>query len=398
MVSYPERRLDRSKVRSRCADALEALRSNVKTLPCFPRPVLTTGPGYPGIWQEHNHDSLFYADYDLETAKNSHDIFYYFQRADGLFPAMIRYNPQTMEAAAGYGQLQIVYPLAASAFELYRKSGDLGFLRRSYEACARYDRWLVQYRDTRGSGLVEMFCEYDTGHDNSARVTDGGIPHRCQNGDARFCPAVACLPILAPDLSACRWRGLKALADMARVLGDLDAARGWEEKAQTLKSRIYALCYDESDDFFYDVDAQGCFRRYRAEHIFRLFLCGVLDQADFERIYEKHILNPDEFATPYPFPSIACNDPHFNGQRRSNNWGGMAQAHTALELLFWMRQYGREDDLRGIASIWMQRWLETGEFTQEMHPLTGEISPCAPNFTTSLLAFLKFAELLGYGT
>lgn len=396
MSHYPELRLDRDKVRRLYAYAREAAARNVKTLSCYDKPVLTTGPGYPGIWQEHNHDSLLYADYDLETAKNSHDIFYHFQREDGLLPAMVRYDRQTLEAAPGYGQLQIVYPLAASAYEIFRKSGDKAFLRRSYDACARYDSFLVQYRNTRASGLVEMFCEYDTGHDNSARVIDGGIPHYSAGRDARFCPDVPCLPILAPDLSACRWRALKALADMARALGDSAAAQAWEAEAAKLKTRLYALCYDRQDGFFYDVDAQGRFRRYRAEHIFRLFLCGVLDQADFDRIYDRHILNPTEFATPYPFPSIAVSDPHFNGQRLSNNWGGMSQAHTALETLFWMRQYGREEDFRGIASVWMKKWIEAGAFTQEMHPLTGEVSDCAPDFTTSLLAFTKFAEILGY--
>ena len=396
MAYYPELRLDRAQVQRVYEAALSAAAQNRRLLTCFPRPVLTTGPGYPGIWQEHNHDSLLYADYDLETAAASHEIFYAFQRADGLMPAMLRYDPVTQISGPGYGQLQIVYPLAASACALYEKGAGRDFLRRSYEACARYDDFLVKYRDTLGTGLVEMFCEYDTGHDNSPRVTDGGVPHACPGRDAKNCPDSDVLPIAAADLSACRYRALRALGDMARALGDEAAGEAWDKKADALKARIYEICYDPRDDFFYDRDRNGAFRRYRAEHIFRMFLCGVVDQADFDRIYEKHILSPASFGTPYPFPSIALDDPRFQGSRLSNNWGGMAQAHTALETLFWMRQYGREEDFRGLASIWMKKWLDTGAFTQEMHPVTGEVSDCAPNFTTSLLAFVKFAEALGY--
>lgn len=396
MAYYSEIKLDPARVRALYDEALAAVAQNMRTLSCFPRPVLTTGPGYPGIWQEHNHDSLLYADYDMDAAIASHDIFYAFQRGDGLMPAMLRYDPETLVSFPGYGQIQIVYPLAASAFEIYEKSGDRDFLRRSYDACAKYDAWLVRFRDTMGTGLVEMFCEYDTGHDNSPRVTDGGIPHACPDREASNCPKSAILPIAAPDLSACRYRALRALGDMARALGDEDAGKAWDKKAETLKARIYEVCYDPGDVFFYDVDKTGAFRRYRAEHIFRLFLCGVLEQPDFDRIYKKHIINPLSFGTPYPFPSVAIDDAHFQGQRLSNNWGGMAQAHTALETLFWMRQYGKEEDFRGVASIWMKKWLDTGVFTQEMHPVTGQISDCAPNFTTSLLAFIKFAEALGY--
>ena len=395
-ASYKEIRLDPEKVRELYKKALGAAADNMRTLTCFPRPVLTTGPGYTGIWQEHNHDSLLYADYDMEAAVASHDIFYAFQREDGLMPAMIHYDRETLASAPGYGQIQIVYPLAASAYEIYRKGGGRAFLERSYDACLRYDEWLTNFRDTRGTGLVEMFCEYDTGMDNSPRVTDGGIPHACPGREASVCPESDILPILAPDLSACRYRALRALADMARALGKEDEAREWDRKAEKLKQKIYEICYDEKDDFFYDVDRTGAFRRYRTEHILRLFLCGVVDREDFDRIYEKHILDPSAFGTPYPFPSVALSDPGFRGDRLANNWGGMSQAHSALETLFWMRQYGREEDFRGIASIWMKKWLETGTFTQEMHPVTGVASDCAPHFTTSLLAFVKFAEALGY--
>ena len=43
----------------------------------------------------------------------------------------------------------------------------------------------------------------------------------------------------------------------------------------------------------------------------------------------------------------------------------------------------------------MKKRIDTGDFTQEVHPVTGQASDCAPNFTTSLLAFLKFAEAPG---
>lgn len=395
-MAYQEILFDKSRVREMYAQALENLKKNIVPI-CLPSgetyAALTTGPGYPGIWQEHNHDSLLYADYDLRTAQKSHEIFYSLQTSNGLMPAWVRYDPETRAARPGYAQIQIVYPLAASAWEIFKRSHDRAFLQRSYTACAHYDDWLVQYRDTMGTGLVEMFCEYDTGHDNSPRVTDGGIPHWCADRDAAKCPESDVLPIAAADLSACRYRALRALGCMARELG-IDA--DWDRKADRLKDRIYAVCYDPIDDFFYDVDRHGKFRKYRAEHIFRLFLCGVLDQADFDRIYDRHIANPAAFASPYPFPSVALDDPHCSLERTENNWGGMAQAHTALETIFWMRQYGREDDFRGIASIWLKKWLDSGIFTQELHPITGEISPCAPNFTTSLIAFVKFAEILGY--
>ena len=77
----------------------------------------------------------------------------------------------------------------------------------------------MRYRNTRGTGLCEGFCTYDTGHDNSPRWK--GMPNRCTDNDSRLCPAAPGLPRLCPDLSATVFGGRVALAKMARILGCL---------------------------------------------------------------------------------------------------------------------------------------------------------------------------------
>ncbi len=86
----------------------------------------------------------------------------------------------------------MVVPIAATAWELAGITGDDVFLVRAYAACARWDEWLRRHRDTRGTGLCEMFCEYDTGHDNSPRCK--GMPHACPGQDAAVCPDAPGLP------------------------------------------------------------------------------------------------------------------------------------------------------------------------------------------------------------
>ena len=389
--------LQPAEVRAMYAEALKGVRSCVRTYELFDRPILTVGPGYPGVWLEHNHDWMFFADYEPQIAINNHDFFYRFQSGDGQFPAYVFKAPAHTCYSVGYSQLQTVYPLAASAWYVARLTGDEAFLRRSYDACSRYDAWLSRWRDTRGTGLVEFFCEYDTGCDNSARCTGFGIPSCCPGGDARVCPESEVLPVIAPDLSANKYLGRVMLSRMAEALDWPREAREWADKAEKVKRAIYRICYDPEDEFFYDVDRHGAFRKYRTEHIIRMFLCGVVEPAEFEKIYRRYITHPDWFGTPVPFPSIAVSDPAFNGERLTNNWGGMSQSHTALETVYWMRQRGKREDFEKVASIWLDRFLHSGKFfTQEAHPLTGEMSDCAPCFVTSCVAFMKLAELLGY--
>lgn len=106
---------------------------------------------------------------------------------------------------------------------------------------------------------------------------------------------------------------------MARILGRAEEAQAWECSAKQIKDKLFEYCYNEEDAFFYDVDRNGNQRKYKSSIIFHLFLERVLDLEEdkelIERIYREHIKNPEEFWTPYPFPSMAVNDPSCEGHR-----------------------------------------------------------------------------------
>ena len=73
------------------------------------------------------------------------------------------------------------------------------------------------------------------------------------------------------------------------------------------------------------IDRNGNKRKFRSSTIFHLFMEGVLDRNQdtdlIDRIYREHIRNPEEFWTPYPFPSMAVNDPTCGGHVTANCWG-----------------------------------------------------------------------------
>src|SRR5271163_3080504 len=93
--------------------ALAALANNVQVLPRFDRPVLIEGSVYRGIWMECGpHESLVYRKFRPDVARNSHMTFFALQRADGQFPASNKVSEM------GYGQIQMVVPITATAWEL----------------------------------------------------------------------------------------------------------------------------------------------------------------------------------------------------------------------------------------------------------------------------------------
>jgi len=172
--------------------ALRALAANSQILSPYREPVLIEGSVYKGVWLEcAPHEGLVYSLIRPDIARNNHLAFFRLQREDGQIPCNVK------DAGAGFGQIQTVVPIAATAWELAQQTNDSELLEMAYASCARWDAWLRRYRDTRGTGLCEGFCTYDTGHDNSPRWA--GFPNACPDRDARKCPPVPSLPRLCPD-------------------------------------------------------------------------------------------------------------------------------------------------------------------------------------------------------
>ena len=151
----------------------------------------------------------------------------------------------------------MVVPIAATAWELARSSGDDELLDTAYRACSAWDDWLMRHRNTRGTGLIEGFCTYDTGHDNSPRWA--GIPPQCPDKDAKKYPPIPTLPRLCPDLSATVYGGRVALSAMAKAMGKTTEAGDWAEHAEELRRLILSRLYADKDAAFYDLDAQNAF-------------------------------------------------------------------------------------------------------------------------------------------
>jgi hypothetical protein len=349
--------------------ALEVLKGNVMVLPPHPvgrfdGPVLIEGAEYAGMWLECGPlEGLVYRRWSPVAALNNHLTFFALQREDGQFPS------NNKKTEAGFGQIQMVVPIAATAWELADATNNDELLHKAYDACSRWDAWLVKYRNTRGTGLCEGFCTYDTGHDNSPRWK--GVPNRCPDSDAKkFAPGVG-VPRLCPDLSATVYGGRVALAKMARALGNAAQAERWESRAETIRKLILEKLYVEQDCAFYDLDAEDKFVRIRGDVISRV--CGehVPSQALFEQIWTGQLHKPSAFWAPYPLPSIAMDDPAFVRPIPRNSWGGASQALTALRAPRWMEFYGKTVEMAQMMEAWSKALIADGTFRQQLDPMTG---------------------------
>ncbi|MEK4251916.1 MGH1-like glycoside hydrolase domain-containing protein [Paenibacillus sp. FSL W7-1287] len=353
------------------------------------RPILHEGGIYYGCWLESTGtiNTELLARFLPQVAEETYLGFAKFQREDGMLPYKITKD------GASYRQIQLVTPLARCVWHYYQLNGQSAdFLSTMYAAMVKYDEWLMTYRNTRQTGCIEAFSAFDTGHDLSPRfwhVAD--TPHL---NDATKCnPHSPLVPFLAPDLTANVYCQRKYLSKIADELGKHEEAKIWHEKAEQTRQALFKHCYDEVDDFFYDVDRQGQFVRVQSDVLLRVLACEAVDDEMFARMLSKYLLNSRKFFAKYPFPSIALDDPRFDPNISYNSWAGPTNFLAIIRAA-----HAFEHHKRYVEQLWTMQPIVAAmtrfkRFSQTISPWTG-----AEGFTEvyspAILCVLDFIERL----
>ena len=379
------------------------------------KPLFLISMQYPGLWMEHVYDSVFLARLEpdfVNVAENAINIFIDRQRDNGQLPFCVmdgnKVHEKINDESRLYAQIQECVSFFTLALEVFEMNKDIRFLEKVYNSGKKWDEWLRKYRMTSHRGLIEMFVGFDTGHDNSGRLEGMACKGKyCVDGVPQNAgvlpPDDGVIPILAVDMNCNFYGNEKALARMAGILGKNEEAEAWERSAAEIKAKIFEYCYDEKDAFFYDVDRSGNKRKYKSSTIFHLFMERVLDKEDdkeiIDRIYREHIKNPNEFWTPFPFPSMAVNDPSVKNHVKFNSWGYYTQGLIVLRCSRWMDHYGYTEDYDYILGKWLDAWTsgyENVKFAQEIDPISGEPTKSSEWYSSCMLSYVYAARRLGF--
>lgn len=388
-----------------------------KHIGCFDgmdTPLFLISTQYPGIWLEHLYDSVLYAKMKPERlgiAVNTVNMFLKYQKPDGQLPCYIwnkKFFPdKTDSELIGYGQIQECVSVGALFFEVCQLTGDKKLLSLCYGSVKAWTKWLESNRMTTGRGLIELFCGYDTGHDESGRFLNLAckgnyeVDGRVQNASV-LCPDDPVAPILAVDMNCNFYADNMALYRMAEELGLTDEAQIHLRTAKAVKAKLFEHCFDADDCFFYDVDKHGNKIKCRSSTVFHLFLEGVLDTVEdkeiISEIYDRYLADPKEFATPYPYPSVSVSDPTWKKHTESNCWGYFSQGLIALRTTRWMERYGFTEDFEKLLTKWVEAWTahyDRIKFGQELDPITGEPSPSSEWYSSCMLLYVYAVRRLG---
>jgi hypothetical protein len=352
-------------------------------------PVLHEGGIYQGCWMESTGtiNSELLSRFLPTVAEDTYRLFADYQKADGQLPYKVT------EHGPGYRQIQMVTPLARCVWNHYELNGrSPDFLRTMYEAMVRYDQWLSTYRNTRGTGCVEAFCAFDTGHDLSPRFWH--VPDTPHLDDARqYNPDSPILPFLAPDLTANIYCQRLYLSRIARELGDEKTASAWALKAEQSLNSLFQYCFDDTDAFFYDLDCNNKFVRVQSDVLLRVLACEVGDREFFDAALRRYLLNTSKFFAKYPFTSIAMDDPRFDPFSSYNTWAGASNFLSMIRTPHAFEHHQRYVELTWVLNPIITALAQMTRFAQTVSPWTGK-EGFTESYSPAILCLLDFVERL----
>ncbi|MEV5977564.1 trehalase family glycosidase [Streptomyces sp. NPDC052114] len=323
----------------------------------------------------------------------------------GMIPDAVFYNDPARDGG-NWNERNSKPPLAGwSVWEVYRQSGDRDFLREMYPKLAAYQAWWYRNRDHDRDGLAEYGATVDPANDSAeerrlAAAWESGMDN-APRFDADLGTSVVAnraadgtllgysLTQESVDLNAYLAQDQGYLARIAKALGKhADAAR-WQRRADATHAAVRATMYDAGDGWFHDTDlATGARLTARGRGIEGAvpLWTGTASREQARAVRAK-LVDPAEFATTVPFPTVARSSPYFAATRYWRGPVWLDQAHFALGGL---RRYGYDHDADALTDRLLAHasgLKGRAPVMENYNPLTG--APLnAPNFSWSAALLL----------
>ena len=332
-----------------------------------PDQVLVEGGGYEKIWLETQPmGGEMYAKRNLTAALNNHLLFMRTQRADGRIAGSIQGFPDG-SIEPQFNKFQgFCFPW--SAVNMYYWIGeDRDYLDQLAVCLEKFDAYLWAVRDSDGDGVLESWCVYDTGEDNAVRYGDA------PNYATEDVPPTGSdvVPMASMDVTSFSYACRDTLAEISLIRGDMEAAKKWRNLADDVANVIGQNLWDDRRGALFDKDRHGRVIDVLCHNTLRCMYWGSVSPYMADRFVNEHLLNPDEFWTPCPLPSVAVNDPAFRNAVE-NNWSGQSEGLTYQRAILALERYGYEKLVTRLGRKLLDTVIKGGLlFVQQFDPFTG---------------------------
>ena len=359
--------------------------------------VLVEGGGYEKIWLETQPmGGEMYAKRNLAAGLHNQTMFMDYQRADGRIPGSIAVIDG--KVVPQFNKFQgFCFP--GPALDMYYLTGkDPHYLQQLYETLRGFDAYLWSVRDSDGDGCLESWCKYDTGEDKARRYEDAPDPWE-EETPPEGCSVV---PMASMDVMSYSYSARETMAEIARIQGQTELAASHMKEAQSVKAALKSYLWDSKKGAFFDRDKNHRQMPALIHNTLRCMYWHSCDPEQAEQFVQRHLLNPEEFWTKMPLPSVAANDPIFVNEP-SNDWSGQCEALTYQRAIHALEYYGYYKLLPVLGRKLFEAIGEACHFVQQYDPFTMRPSGVDPDgnsgqdaYGPAMLAVMEYCSRM-YG-
>jgi hypothetical protein len=332
---------------------------------------------YVGVWQwDACFHALAYRHIDQKLAEDQIRLVLDHQRDDGMIPDAIHDEGVITHLDVPVAAEVTKPPITAwAALQLYEKSGNREFLDEVYEPMVRWNRWWFEFNDYNGDGL----CQYN--HPNSSGLDDSPL----WDGG---------MPVESPDLNTYLCLQMQALARIADAIGLIDDGRMWRTRADDIAQRMIDKMWDEEAGVFWAMRDEQPVRILTPFSLYP-FWTGRMPRHITDRLI-AHLVNPNEFWTDYPIPTVALSDPHYSPEQM---WRGPTWININYLFIEGLARTGHTDLAAKLRDRTLDLVMRCEDICEYYHPETGATPPhAAPIFGWTSALFIDLAIKASNGT
>ncbi len=248
---------------------------------------------------------------------------------------------------------------AIELFYLSRKK-EVPYLDRLYRTLLALDAHLWAGHDMEEDGCLALRDENDS--------EDAGMAGRfprlslIQSGDTH---TVSPFPVASVDMMAMAFAVADGLSVCATLLKN-GQEKGWADKAEAIREKLRAGLWNESAGACFDRDYRGGTIETLTLSNLMLLYHGAADREMADRIMQEHLLNPKEFFTAMPLPTVAANDRAFDVGE-----GGRVKTLNIRRAIRAFENYGYYVPLAELGRRYLRALVESETFPALFDPHTG---------------------------
>ncbi len=360
---------------------------------------------YQWLWDTAFH-AIVLSHFDPQWAKNEIRNFLKGQWDNGFLPHIIFWGKKKrlphwayIESALSIRPrtTSITQPpvLPISVEYIYARDKDKNFLTEVLPKLAKHHKWLLENRDIDNDDLISIISPNESGMDELPvfQIAAGyeglettRLHYTYRKGDFinhryRFNSK----KILEKDyfnveellFNVVFIESARSLSRLFLKIENNEESDFFKKVADKSERSLLSKCWDNKDKIFYSLYSKNeSFAKVKTvASLIPLYLDGLTGNK-LNDLVEKHLLNPDEFFTPYPFPSVSKDEkyyvPHDTPLHQVKLlWRGPTWIATNWFVIKGLQKHGYNDIAKDVISK-MEKMIEQHGFREYYNPETGE--------------------------